>query len=902
MGILDKVLGKDTPSPLVTELQQQVAALTKAFEEQGQQLDAASFDQYLDSQKSMSPNNSEPLNYYGSLQQDLDIATLQNLFVSEGWFYIVVNSLARTIASLPLKLERRTVTAKDGTQVETWADASGENEAKILRQPNEVQTAFEFWWLVMADLFSTGNAFIYVADATTGTGASTRTIAEALYRINPSVIRPIPSETKKYIDGYLLAFAATKKIFAPEQIIHIKFPNPVDPFLGLAPIVPVYKNVLIDRYSQEHMIRFYKQGARLGGVVKTTQKLAKDQLARLQRSFENDFTGRHNHHRTLVLPQGMDYSIIEQNPGETSLIEFQKANREPIMSAYLVPPVKVGLLDGATYANALAQLKIYFTDTIQPALTIVQQSLNANPILLPKDRGLRVGHDLSNIEALQENQKELAEIAKNMTEGGLSVNEIREKVWKAEPVKGGEVVPVLARALQLQVAIPKEPLASPTPVADPSQPAAPGAAPVEGKPVEQSQNEAAVVSQIALNGAQVASMLDVVNRVALSQLPRASGVAMLVGAFGLTADSAEAIMGEVGRGFTPKPPVEPTPAPVTAGLDATTDTTVPPVTEVATPPAPDTTTAAPVIMHPFTKDQLDSHWKQMTEQGLESLYDSRRTEVVDFYGRLGKLYKKAFEKNLKKFGVSYKAGKDDIVDDAALQDLLDAEADKIVNGSLSDSSKYGFEKTLVEVKMGYPDEYAKEALAKTAADNVKHVSDSVREDMYLILNSGVEEATSLSEISSQMRDYFGEELSKGRADRIVRTEVLQAVSVGQDTKTKEFKKEFPKEAKRLKKIWISSRDDRVRGNPDGLYPVVNRDDADHYTPDGEVKDYDEPFSTGLMFPREPGGEAKNIINCRCTWLTFLAEDAADIQEIVSEGSPAADVKSISLPPRRWGKK
>lgn len=64
----------------------------------------------------------------------------------------------------------------------------------------------------------------------------------------------------------------------------------------------------------------------------------------------------------------------------------------------------------------------------------------------------------------------------------------------------------------------------------------------------------------ALNGAQVTAALDIVGRVAAGELPRDTGVAMLIAFFNLSPDTADGIMGSVGNGFkAPKP--EPPPAP-----------------------------------------------------------------------------------------------------------------------------------------------------------------------------------------------------------------------------------------------------------------------------------------------------------------------------------------------------
>jgi hypothetical protein len=57
-------------------------------------------------------------------------------------------------------------------------------------------------------------------------------------------------------------------------------------------------------------------------------------------------------------------------------------------------------------------------------------------------------------------------------------------------------------------------------------------------------------SAVAMNGAQVQAAQGIVTAVAKGELPRATGVAMLVQFFNMPPDAADAMMGEVGRGFT----------------------------------------------------------------------------------------------------------------------------------------------------------------------------------------------------------------------------------------------------------------------------------------------------------------------------------------------------------------
>lgn len=86
-------------------------------------------------------------------------------------------------------------------------------------------------------------------------------------------------------------------------------------------------------------------------------------------------------------------------------------------------------------------------------------------------------------------------------------------------------------------------LSAPAPSAEPGE--QPGQAAPGDEPTPQ---------EISLNGAQVASMISIVQQVGAGQLPRASGVQMLMASFTMTLSQAEQIMGDVGRSFIPSEP------------------------------------------------------------------------------------------------------------------------------------------------------------------------------------------------------------------------------------------------------------------------------------------------------------------------------------------------------------
>lgn len=55
----------------------------------------------------------------------------------------------------------------------------------------------------------------------------------------------------------------------------------------------------------------------------------------------------------------------------------------------------------------------------------------------------------------------------------------------------------------------------------------------------------------------------------------------------------------------------------------------------------------------------------------------------------------------------------------------------------------------------------------------------------------------------------------------------------------------------------------------------------HRRVDGEIRELDEKFSNGLMFPGDPNGSAAEVVNCRCTSNTRArwALDEAELQTL-----------------------
>lgn len=96
-----------------------------------------------------------------------------------------------------------------------------------------------------------------------------------------------------------------------------------------------------------------------------------------------------------------------------------------------------------------------------------------------------------------------------------------------------------------------------------------------------------------------------------------------------------------------------------------------------------------------------------------------------------------------------------------------------------------------------------------------------------------------------------EAVSASRADLIARDQTLKTLGTINETRQTAIGI--------TQYRWVTSRDERVRGNPDGRYPDA---DPSHYDRDGEVFDWDSP---------PEGGHPGEDFQCRCIAVGIIPE-------------------------------
>ncbi|MGL6075013.1 MAG: phage portal protein [Fimbriiglobus sp.] len=242
---------------------------------------------------------------------------------------------------------------------------------KLLDQPNPWTTPWEMWYLTVVSLELTGNCFWYLArDRETN-------LPVELWIIPTPWVKIIPDKTH-YIARYeVSANGVSIENFSPEEIIHFKYPNPLDVHYGLSPLqanaitIDANQELLKSRYQT------FQNGSRPGIVLQSDQTLTNATITRLEELLDSKFGGRRQWHRPLILEQGLKASPWTLTPAEMDFLNSSRLTREEILGIFRVPAPITGLVENIGLGGEIwhGARTMFCEGTIQPKLDLLAQTL-----------------------------------------------------------------------------------------------------------------------------------------------------------------------------------------------------------------------------------------------------------------------------------------------------------------------------------------------------------------------------------------------------------------------------------------------------------------------------------------------------------------------------------------------
>lgn len=297
----------------------------------------------------------------------------------------------------------------------------------LLYNANPFQTRGEFLRITMINLKLAGDAFWLKIRNNSGQ------VVE-LWNLRPDCVEII-KDPAIFVKGYKFSKAdGTTVTFAPEDIVHLKKPTPLDDYYGASPISSAKTRIETEQYANTYQRDFFLNNARPDAILKFEGQMSPEDKQEIRERFEARHRGEGKNSRVALFEGGLEYQQISVSQREMDYIESLKFTRDDILVAFQVPKPIVAVTDDVNRANSESAIHTFLSETIKPEVTALCEYLNEQLIAPDFDPRLFIDFE----DPTPENREAtITEYEKGLKpDGWLLINEVRAKE-NLEPIPGG---------------------------------------------------------------------------------------------------------------------------------------------------------------------------------------------------------------------------------------------------------------------------------------------------------------------------------------------------------------------------------------------------------------------------------------------------------------------------------
>jgi len=277
-------------------------------------------------------------------------------FLSVAAIWQCVSMISRDIAKLPLDLYLR-----KGPQDREKATDHPVFEL-VRNEPNEEMSAFVFWQFVVSQLKIWGNAYIFIERDTAG---------------RPLSLLPLLSDrtAPKRIKGTLyFATEVNGKIEYADaaDVIHLRGIG-LDTVEGMAILDAARETAGRSLAAGNFASKFFKNGARAGGVLTLPEGMSKQAGDRLDADFQKKISDPKYALKMLVLRDGVKFQQLTIPPNEGQMTETREYEVKDAARFYGIPCSRLGVTGSVSYNSKAADDAAYLDSALMPDLFQIAQ-------------------------------------------------------------------------------------------------------------------------------------------------------------------------------------------------------------------------------------------------------------------------------------------------------------------------------------------------------------------------------------------------------------------------------------------------------------------------------------------------------------------------------------------------
>ena len=389
------------------------------------------------------------------------------------WPYSCVQAISTDLSKVPIRVYRGR-----GANAELL---DTHPILELMDRPSSRVSGVLFRRQLYTDMVLTGNAFILLA----GSGGR----IDALLRLHPSRVQIAPLSDGQP-DKYQYAGGDGQPYFYEhEQVLHVRSPSWSDDptsLWGTGAVQPLHKDLTTEMAQADLASRVAATGQPTGILSPKEEgdRWSREQIKTLRSAYESQM--RSGGSGVLILGGQASFEKLQVTPREMEFSQVRDFVRASTIAAFGCVPVRLGL-ETANYSQSRNQLQLYW-ESLQGRAALVDSELTRLARMFDDD--VTVRHDFSEIESLQESRAERLNRVIDWQMLGVPVDD-------AAAYEGFDDLPVPDQP---------EPIQDTEDADEPTAEAPDG--PATGEPL----------AATALNGAQIASLMQILSSVAMGAI------------------------------------------------------------------------------------------------------------------------------------------------------------------------------------------------------------------------------------------------------------------------------------------------------------------------------------------------------------------------------------------------
>ena len=285
---------------------------------------------------------------------------------------------------------------------------------RILTQnPNPNQTKVSFFSKIMVDLCLDGNSYVYIER--NGAGVPTN-----LYCLNTDDV----TMTKNEMDIFYTV-GDDNQMYASNEILHFRTLS-TDGYLGISPIAQcktaIGWGIAVETYGNT----FFKNGAKLSGVLSTDRQMSELAIERLKTSFQEQYAALNDANKTLILEEGLKFQQISISNEQAQFLASRDMAIQEVARVYNIPPHMLKDLSKSSFNNIEQQSTEFVRYSVQPYLANLESEMNLKLFKQSEQGKMFTNFDANGL--LRGSPNDRADFYEKIVNiGAMTINEVREK-------------------------------------------------------------------------------------------------------------------------------------------------------------------------------------------------------------------------------------------------------------------------------------------------------------------------------------------------------------------------------------------------------------------------------------------------------------------------------------------